>query len=322
MGDPAGIGPELCLRVLQAPEVQACAVPVVFGSAAVLRRVADVVGCEFTAEVVDLARWNGCDGRDPLVVDCAVLDAENLVPGQVSAECGAASAAYIRHAVEAAMAGEVAGIVTAPIHKEALSCAGVPYPGHTEMLADLTNCQNFCMMMYSDEIKVCLVTTHLALSKAVLQISSERILEVLRLGADALCHGKNVGDVRITVCGLNPHAGEHGLFGDEEERIIGPAVEQARADGYNVRGPLSPDTAFVPAVRAQTDFYVVMYHDQGLIPFKMLAFERGVNVTLGLPIVRTSAGHGTAFDIAWQGVASPLSMIEAVRTAAMLADRV
>ena len=209
-------------------------------------------------------------------------------------------------------------IVTAPLHKEALRDAGVPFPGHTEMLAEHTSTRDYCMMLTSAEISVCLVTTHVALSVVPNALSTSRIVKVIEL-ADAAMARLGRGRKQLTVCGLNPHAGEHGLFGDEEAQIIEPAIARARAAGFSVEGPLPPDTAFVPAQREKTDAYIVMYHDQGLIPFKMLSFDVGVNVTLGLPIVRTSVDHGTAFDIAWQGKASAVSMIEAIKVAVKLA---
>ena len=215
------------------------------------------------------------------------------------------------------MKGWTAAVVTAPIHKESLRLAGIPYPGHTEILAELTGTDRFCMMLASDEITVSLVTTHTAYGDVTAQISKDRIREVIDLTVAAL---KRLGKPRprITVCALNPHAGEHGLFGDEEKRIVEPAVRAARKTGLRVTGPLPPDTAFLPARRKGTDAYVVMYHDQGLIPFKMLAFDKGVNITLGLPIVRTSVDHGTAFDIAWKGKASPNSLMQAVLWAVRL----
>ena len=212
MGDPAGVGPELCLHVLAYNGEEKHYTPVVFGNASILRKVAQHTGRHFNAEIVDAQKWDGTCAGNPMVVNCGVSDISGIEPGKVSAACGAASYEYIQNAVSAAQQGKVAGIVTAPIHKESLSLAGVPYPGHTEMLAALTGCRNFCMMMYAEEIKVCLVTTHLALSEAIAQISSERIINALRLGVNALRGAGNIGDVRVVVCGLNPHAGEHGFL--------------------------------------------------------------------------------------------------------------
>jgi 4-hydroxythreonine-4-phosphate dehydrogenase len=318
MGDPAGVGPELCLRVLRDPAVLKCCIPVVFGSLSLLERVAEATGIEPPSEVVPFEEWVGSvpDGVG-LVLDCAGLDSESVIPGRVQSECGAAAYDYIECAIKAARGGKVTGIVTAPIHKESLQLSGVPYPGHTELLAAHTATRDYCMMMASESINVCLVTTHIALSEVPRSISVERIETVIGLAVSAM-QRRGVSNPHVTVCGLNPHAGEHGLFGDEEERLIVPAILSARERGLTIEGPMPPDTAFVPVQRVKTDLYVVMYHDQGLIPFNMLAFDVGVNVTLGLPIVRTSVDHGTAFDIAWQGQASATSMVEAIKLAVQL----
>jgi 4-hydroxythreonine-4-phosphate dehydrogenase len=320
MGDPAGVGPELCLRGLRDPAVLEQCAPVVFGSLALLERVAEAAGLPPPDEVMPVEDWAGeaADGGG-LVLDCPGLDCAGVRCGEVQAECGAAAYDYIERAVKAARGGKTCAVVTAPIHKEALQLAGIPYPGHTEILAAHTATRDYCMMMASAEINVCLVTTHEALSAVPGLLTETRIDRVIELTAAAM-RRMGVASPRLTVCGLNPHAGEHGLFGDEEARLIAPAVVRARSAGIDVRGPVPPDTAFVPALRAETDAYVVMYHDQGLIPFKMLAFDVGVNVTLGLPIVRTSVDHGTAFDIAWQGKASPTSMYEAIAMATRLAS--
>jgi len=320
MGDAAGVGPELCLRVLRLPAVTGLCRPVVFGSAALLRRVSGACGIPFEADVVpvgDLLANGLLPGDAPLVADCGIPEAEAVTPGVVQSACGAAAFRYVQLAVQAVQQGWIRAVVTAPLHKEALQLAGVPYPGHTEMLAALTGTRRYCMMMASPGINVCLATTHIALARVASELTVSRIGEVIRL-ADAAMRRFGRPTPRLTVCGLNPHAGEHGLFGDEEQRLILPAVLAARADGLQVSDPLPPDTAFIPSMREKTDAYIVMYHDQGLIPFKMLAFETGVNVTLGLPLVRTSVDHGTAFDIAWQGKASPESLTAAVQTAIRL----
>ncbi len=355
MGDAAGIGPELCLRALQSEEVLDCCAPVIFGSYSMLERVANECNLPCPDKVIPADKWDGNMAEDTLVIDCEGLDSAKVSCGEIQAECGAAAYDYIQRAINAAMNGKTGAVVTAPIHKEALQLAGIPFHGHTEMLAAQTNTKDYCMMLTSPEISVCLVTTHLALSKVPANITEDRIFKVIELAAEAIAkksdvngrQSKSVGsrlhldgkpqaratsdqrpetsrpetrDQRpsLTVCGLNPHAGEHGIFGDEEDRIIMPAIKRARAAGFDITGPLPPDTAFISAYREKTDAYIVMYHDQGLIPFKMLAFDTGVNVTLGLPIVRTSVDHGTAFDIAWQAKASPKSMIEAIKTAVQL----
>jgi 4-hydroxythreonine-4-phosphate dehydrogenase len=320
MGDAAGIGPELCLRVLSDEGVRQSCDPVVFGSAGILQRVAAGLGLAMPA-VVGFDGWSDVLGSGGGIVDCGRLAADEVVPGRVQAECGAAAYEFVKVAVGAAQAGEVSSIVTAPLNKAALHLAGVGYAGHTEMLADLTSTPDYCMMMAADEIRVCLVTTHVALGEVAAAISSERILKVIEL-ANLLPVERGSGRrPHLTVCGLNPHAGEAGAFGDDEARVIVPAIERARALGADIEGPLPPDTAFMPVVRERTDAYIVMYHDQGLIPFKMLAFDEGVNVTLGLPLVRTSPDHGTAFDIAWEGLASASSILAAVRMALALSKQ-
>lgn len=322
MGDPAGVGPELCLRLLGDAEAAAQAVPIIFGDAGVLRRVAGQCGLPAPAQVVDANQWQQQGGEldQPTVLDLQAIEAGGVIPGQVDAATGRASYRYIEAAIAAALAGTVAAVVTGPIHKQALHAAGVPFPGHTEMFAARTAARRSCMMLTSPEITCSLVTTHIGYRDVPDQLSAARILEVIDLTADAmrrLC-GR---PPRLTVCGLNPHAGEQGLFGQgEEERWIAPAVAAARARGIAVCGPLPPDTAFVPRQRAATDAFVCMYHDQGLIPLKALAFDTAVNVTLGLPIVRTSVDHGTALDIAWRGVAAASSLVQAFLLATRLAD--
>jgi 4-hydroxythreonine-4-phosphate dehydrogenase len=303
MGDPAGIGPEIALKAVARDDVRAVCAPVIIGDPAVLKRVADRLNLHIP-EVRELTR----------------LGDDAVRPGTVSAETGRASYRYVEAAIDAALAGEVAAIVTGPIHKEAWHAAGVPYPGHTEILAARTRTDRYCMMLTSEEITCSLVTVHVGYAEVPELLSVERIGEVIELTAAAMRRLRG-REPRLVVCGLNPHAGEHGLFGRREEEIlIAPAVEAARRAGLTIDGPLPPDTAFLPARRRQTDAYVCMYHDQGLIPLKTLAFDRGVNVTLGLPIVRTSVDHGTALDIAWQGKADESSLVEAIRLAARLAS--
>ena len=303
MGDPAGIGPELCLRLLTHPETARVQRPIIYGEAGVLRRVAEKLALPF-----DAAR----------VVDLGAIAAEDVVPGQIDARCGEAAFRYVIAAIDAALAGDVEAIATAPLHKEALHAAGHDYPGHTEIFAERMQAPRSCMMLTAPEITCSLVTVHVGLGEVAGLLTTGRIGEVIDLTAAAMRRLRG-REPRLVVCGLNPHAGEGGLFGQcEEERIIAPAVAAARARGLDIEGPLPPDTAFLPARRARTDAYVCMYHDQGLIPLKALAFDSAINITLGLPIVRTSVDHGTAFDIAWQGVANPASLYEAVRLAARL----
>jgi 4-phospho-D-threonate 3-dehydrogenase / 4-phospho-D-erythronate 3-dehydrogenase len=321
MGDPAGVGPELCLRALREPSVLRECIPVVFGDAGVMERVAAQCALPAPEHTMTLAEWTANPHtQTPAVVDCAAIDAEEVSPGVVAEACGRAAYTYIETAIHAALRGEVAAVATAPIHKEALHKSGVPYPGHTEIFAALTGAERACMMLASDEITTSFVTTHIGLIEVSARISEERVLEVIELTAEAMQRLRGEPP-KIAVCGLNPHAGEHGLFGaQEEERFIAPAIAAARSKGIDVEGPLPPDAAFVATKRPQVDAYVCMYHDQGHIPFKMLAFDTGVNITLGLPIIRTSVDHGTAFDIAWTGRANPTSLYQAALWAARLAS--
>ncbi len=304
MGDPAGVGPELCLHALANAELRAICEPVVIGDVVVLRRVAKVCGLPFS---------------ETSVIDLQAITLDEFQPGQPNAATGGASFRYIDSAIKAALAGEVAGVATCPISKEAQHLAGhTQYPGHTEIFAEKMNAPRACMMLTAPEITCSLVTVHVGLHEVPSLLSATRILEVIELTADAMrkIRGR---EPHLAVCGLNPHAGENGLFGQrEEERFIMPAIVAAKEKGIIVEGPLPPDTAFLTARRKRTDAYVCMYHDQGLIPLKTLAFDDAVNITLGLPVVRTSVDHGTALDIAWQGKANPNSLFEAVKLAAKL----
>ncbi len=348
MGDPAGIGPEICLRALSEPAVLEQCVPVLFGDAGVIASIARTrtsglarlcepqcvdkkgsvgisrgsVAEEIAAghkpglRVLSLEEWKKNETiSEPTIIDCAAIEAATVKPGEVSAACGKAAYVYIEQSIQAALRGQIAGVVTAPIHKEALNLAGIRHPGHTEIFTALTNSQRSCMMLHSDVLTVSMVTTHVGYSDVPGRLSVRRVLDVIELTAQAM-QWMLSRPPRLGICGLNPHAGEHGLFGQrEEERFIEPAVAQAGKLGIDIRGPLPPDAAFTTSQRKRFDAIVTLYHDQGHIPFKMLAFETGVNITLGLPIVRTSVDHGTAFDIAWKGTAEPQSLFAAIRVA-------
>ena len=320
LGDPAGIGPEICLRLLADAAVARDCSPVVFGDAAVLRRVAAQLRLPFAAPVFDPAAWRAVHAfhAGPAVLDLECIDAEAVVPGRVDARCGDAAFRYVLAAIAAGLAGEVEAVATAPLNKEALRAAGHHYPGHTEIFAERMKAPRSCMMLTSPELTCSFATVHVGYREVPGLLSVRRILDVIELTAVALQRLRGRAP-RLAVCGLNPHAGEHGLFGErEEERFILPAVEAARAQGLQIEGPLPPDTAFLARRWRETDAFVCMYHDQGHIPLKALAFDSAVNTTLGLPVIRTSVDHGTAFDIAWQGTASPTSLVAAVRLAARL----
>ena len=318
MGDPAGVGPELCLRLLAAAEngeLPDC-LPVVFGSRTVLEEVAGQLALPLHAATV----------ADPATATAAAVcevPSDRLAmiePGKVSAACGEAAYRFCLAAIDAAVAGTVAAVVTGPLNKEALHAAGHHYPGHTELFAERLAADRSCMMQYADDIACSFVTTHVGYAEVPALLTPERIAEVLDL-TDAALRRIRGRPPRLLVCGLNPHAGEHGLFGNgEEERVIARAIGAAQARGIDATGPVPGDTAFTPQARQQYDAVVCMYHDQGHIPVKMIAFDRAVNITLGLPVPRTSVDHGTAFDIAWQGKADPGSLFAAVRLAAKLAN--
>jgi 4-hydroxythreonine-4-phosphate dehydrogenase len=321
MGDPAGVGPELALRALGDAGVRDGCLPIVFGDAAVLRRCAAVTGLPWPDDIE--LRSASADPLSapitrPTLVDFASIDAATIVPGQCTAATGLASYGYIQAAIDAALARRIDGVTTGPINKEALHAAGINFPGHTEMFTARTDAARSCMMQYAPEITCTFVTVHVGYAEVPRLLTVSRIVDVIELTAEALLKLGHAAP-RLVVCGLNPHAGEHGLFGDrEEERIILPAIEEARRRGHDVTGPLPPDTAFIPSRRASTDAVICMYHDQGHIPVKALAFDSAVNTTLGLPVIRTSVDHGTAGDIAWQGVARPHSLFAALRLAAKL----
>ena len=321
MGDPAGVGPEIVLRVLNDNRVTDRCHLIVFGDAGVLQRCARATNQPCSAPVVTLADWKrqGSAVTKTCIVDCGCLSAEAFTPGVVSAATGDASFRYIQLAIDAALAGHIAAVTTAPINKEALHAAGYKYPGHTEMFAERAGGDRACMLQYSPEITCSFVTVHCGYADVPKLLTQARVLDVIELTATALerLRGRKP---KLVVCGLNPHAGEHGLFGDrEEERIIIPAIEQARAAGIDIEGPLPPDTAFLPWKRQTTDAFVCMYHDQGHIPVKALAFDSAVNTTLGISIIRTSVDHGTACDIAWQGKARVHSLHAALDVALRLA---
>ena len=328
MGDAAGIGPEIVLQAFRQGRASACAV---VGDGAVLRRAARLL----QPEGLPLALIDHPADVAHLPVGCVpVLQPERLPPGlsdlrwgHVDARAGAAAAECITEAVRWVRQGHAAGLVTAPIHKEAFAAAGVDFPGHTEMLQALVTEPGQApppvrMMLANDELRVVLVTIHLALRKAIDAVTFDAVLQTLRI-ADASVPAWAGGRPRIAVAGLNPHAGEGGLFGDEEQMIIAPAIAAARAEGLDVHGPFPPDTVFMRARRRPGhaepfDVVVAMTHDHGLIPVKYLGVEQGVNVTLGLPLVRTSPDHGTAFDIAGRGVADASSLLAAIGAARAL----
>ncbi|WP_411085231.1 4-hydroxythreonine-4-phosphate dehydrogenase PdxA [Streptomyces sp. 061-3] len=318
MGDGAGIGPEVVVAALIDDAVLTRCRPVVIGDAQRLREAARILGLDCEVAAVDHPRDAEFTPGRVNVVDLGLLPAD-LPWGKLSPVAGDAAYAYIERAAELAVAGEVHAICTAPLNKEALHAAGHIYPGHTELLAHLTGTEEVSMMLSTEKVKVIHVTTHIGLIDAVNRIEPGLVERTVRRGHAAMVRAGTPNPV-IGVCGINPHAGENGLFGygEEAEKIV-PALEKLRAEGVDARGPLPADTAFFLASRGDYDLIVAMYHDQGHGPVKVLGIEAGVNLTVGLPVIRTSVDHGTAFDIAGTGRAEAGSMVEALRQAAEMA---
>lgn len=313
MGDPSGIGPEIVVKSLRAPQPFRC---VVAGCPAVLREAVRLYAPERNVAV--LTCLADAKGSADLI---EVVDCGNAGPfpfGQVSEKSGRAAFAAIRRGIELAKSGQASGLVTAPIHKEALAAAGIPYPGHTEMLAEFSGAAQVAMMLANEELRTVLVTIHCSLRDAIARADYDAQMHAIRLAHDG-CRALGIDLPRVAVAGLNPHAGEGGLFGREEIEVIAPAVEAAQAEGIDASGPWPGDTVFMQARKGRFDVVVAQYHDQGLIPVKYLGVEKGVNITLGLPFVRTSPDHGTAFDIAGQGSADPSSLQTAITYAHRLA---
>jgi len=318
MGDPAGVGPEICLDLLADSSIVERCVPIVFGDAEVLRLCAERTGKASDFQVVDQENLDAVSS--PSVLDLGLMDLEQLQPGAVNPATGKATYGYVTKAIDACLAKRVDAVTTCPANKGAMQSAGITHSGHTEIFAERTQTEKFCMAFICETISCSLVTVHAGYTEVPDLLSEERITEVIQLTRET--HKNLLGsEPRIAVCGLNPHAGENGLFGNgEEEKVILPAIEKMKEKGCDLTGPLPPDTAFTESRRKEIDAYVCMYHDQALIPVKALAFEEAVNVTLGLPIVRTSVDHGTALDIAWQGKADASSLKAAVNLAVRMSD--
>ncbi len=315
MGDPGGIGPEIIVKALYRPEIRDFCIPVVVGDRIVMEEAIELLKLPIKLKIFDSSDKAVSELGSIELIDTGAL--KQFRAGKPTAEGGAAGVSYIKQAVEFALGKKVDAVVTAPISKEALKMAGFNWPGHTEMLAELTGANDYAMMLCGGLLRVILVTIHTSLRSVPDLITKERVLKTIKLAKKA-CDMFGIENPRIAVAGLNPHAGESGIFGDEELREIIPAVEEAKKIGVPVTGPYPPDTVFYKAYKGEIDVVVCMYHDQGLIPLKMIAFEEGVNVTIGLPIIRTSPDHGTAYDIAWKGVANPSSMIAAIKMAEKL----
>jgi 4-hydroxythreonine-4-phosphate dehydrogenase len=318
LGDPAGIGPEIIARTLAEVGSYDEHRALVIGDAGILKRAVDLLELPLRVSVVEGPEE---DPTEPSVIP--VLPAGEKLPedlpfGKLNARAGAAAFEYVRQATELALEGSVQAVATAPLNKEAMHLGGHKYPGHTEILAELTNTKDYAMMLVAEDLRVIHVSTHVSLREAIERVRPERELAVIRLARDALSR-IGIEEPKIAVAGLNPHAGENGLFGDEDAERIAPAVAEAAEEGIAVTGPHPPDTVFARARKGEFDMVVVQYHDQGHIPIKLMGFEGGVNVTVGLPFFRTSVDHGTAFDIAGTGKAEHSSMRAAIELARELA---
>jgi 4-hydroxythreonine-4-phosphate dehydrogenase len=325
MGDPAGVGPEITAKALARPEVAAACRPIVIGDRSVMAATLALLRSPLALHAVKSVDDCRFEPGQLECLDLANVDCGTLPKAAVSAEAGRAAYAYIETGVRLCQSGRIDAIVTAPVNKEALAAAGVQHSGHTEILARLTATKDFAMLLMGKELKVIHVTTHVALRRVPDLVTRERVGRVIHLAQQAMT-GLGRPRARIAVCGLNPHAGEDGLFGDEEKTQIIPAIEEARRAGLDVHGPLPADTLFSRARGGEFDIVVAMYHDQGHVPVKTLGFNydeksgtwtglSGVNVTVGLPFLRVSVDHGTAFDRAWKGIANPESMLEAIDVA-------
>ena len=320
MGDPAGIGPEVIAKALMGATLRRVCSPLVIGSSDVMEQTVKRLKLKLTVRVIE--------GHDPIgrrPGEIAVLDPlerplTRYRSGVAAPETGAASVAFIKKAVHLAQTGCIDGMVTGPINKEAINMAGCHYPGHTELLADLTHAEESGMMIIGGPLKIMFVTTHVAIKALPALLTQAKIEKGIRLAHMAMTTLFGVKKPRIGIAALNPHAGERGLFGDEELRVILPAARAAQAKGILASDPMPADTLFGKAARGDYDAIVALYHDQGLIPLKMVAFGSCVNLTVGLPIIRTSVDHGTAFDIVGKGIADPGSLMEAVKLAARLAQ--
>ncbi len=329
MGDPAGIGPEIVVRALSHESTYQKCRPIVTGDANVMRKAVSLLGLNLQVNAVDEVKAAKFEYGTIDVFDLKCVDADSFEFGKVAAQCGNAAFVSIRKAIDLAMAEEVDGTVTAPLNKEALNLAGHHFDGHTEIYATFTHTKKYAMLLADEHLRVIHVSTHVPLRKACDLVKKARIIEVTELIDDA-CRQFGIENPRIGIAGLNPHSSDNGLFGDEEALEIIPAVAELAARGFNVSGPVPPDTLFAKAKCGQFDGCVAMYHDQGHIPFKVVGFNwnaetgkmdsvKGVNITLGLPIIRVSVDHGTAFDVAGKGIASEDAMMISIDYATKMA---
>jgi 4-hydroxythreonine-4-phosphate dehydrogenase len=317
MGDAAGSGPEIITKTLVKAEVRKLCRPVVIGDAEVMKEAFTFTKAPGRVKAIKNRAEASYEDDTIEVIDLHNIELSDLTRGRVDPMAGKAAYEYIKLATEMTLAGESDAIVTSAINKEALNKAGYHYDGHTQLLAELCGATDVTMMLVTDNLRVSHVSTHVSLQEAIERVRSPRILTVLRLTSEAV-QQMGIAEPKIAVAGLNPHSGEGGLFGDEETKYITPAIEEARGQGMQVTGPLPPDSVFLRTYEGQFDAAIAMYHDQGHIAVKMLGITHGVNVTLGLPIIRTSVEHGTNFGKAGKGTADPTSLIDAIKLAGVM----
>lgn len=321
LGDVCGVGPEITIKALERPEIYRYCRPVVIGDAMALKQAASVLGKKI--KIIppswerDIKMGPGCIS----LFEVSQFKKEDIIFGQPTSAIGRAAVAYIKTAVSLAKKGKVKGIVTCPVNKAVINAAGIPFSGHTALLAELTHTKHYAMLLVGAKLKVALVTIHVALKEVPQLLNREKILDLIDLTHQFFQKKLGYTRPRLAVAGLNPHAGEAGLMGKEEIEVIAPAIKTAQSKGFDVKGPFPPDTVFYWAKEGYYDVVICMYHDQGLIPFKLLHFRDGVNVTMGLPIIRTSVDHGTAYDIAGKGIADESSLVAAIKLAAEMARK-
>lgn len=330
MGDPAGIGPEICARSLNHKEVYDLCRPLIVGDAKVLQKAIELLGLDLQVNAIGDVKDAKFEYGTADIFDLNLIDLKTFQWGEVQVQCGNAAFQYVKKAIELAMAREVDGTCTAPLNKEAIHLAGHNYDGHTEIYATFTGTKKYAMLLADGPLRVIHVSTHVSLREACDRCKKERIIAVTELISDA-CRQFGIENPKIGIAGLNPHCSENGLFGWEEAQEIIPAVEELKARGFNVEGPIPPDSIFAKAKSGKYDGVVAQYHDQGHIPLKVLGFnwdpqtgkmlpQRGVNITLGLPIIRVSVDHGTAFDVAGKGVAAEDALLSSIDYATRMAE--
>ena len=319
MGDPTGIGPEIIVKALEQKSIWEVCTPLVFGDPGIMENALDFLSSKVTLCPVETVEEIDQEKRQINLLSLSNIAMDEFSYGKPDRRTGAAMVFYIKEAINLALRKKIDAVVTCPINKAVMSLVGYSYPGHTELLAEATKADEYAMMLAGEKLRVVLVTIHHSLREVPDILTAGKIISTIRITNTALKKYFGLQEPKLAVAALNPHAGEGGIFGNEEEKIITPAICKAREDGINASGPFASDTLFFYASRGKFDAVICMYHDQGLIPLKLLHFEDAVNITLGIPIIRTSVDHGTAYDIAGTGTANPQSLIRAIETATQMA---